>query len=344
VSYDPAGSIDAFLKKRGSPLAGYGNVFVAAGKKYGVDPRLVVSISGIESSFGQHIPQGTFNAWGWGPGRPFASWNEGIATVTRGLAEKYIAQGLVTPDQIVSKYAPGSAGNDESNWAKVVNGFMSDLGAPLSASATKTASRSSSGSYPKPPSTAGVQGALLGELGRIAQRGHASPLEMMQDVLQGRLADIEQDRINALSQGTVDDDSSSSSSDNTGSKRFAANGNPVPANMLTSIGAAHPTAGLPGFPAKDYMAPAGAPAVAPVAGTVIRFSGHDPASGPTSGVHGPFGWSLYIRGADGHTYYLTHMGSRSVKVGQRVKAGQQIGTVGDYAKWGGADHIHMGVS
>jgi murein DD-endopeptidase MepM/ murein hydrolase activator NlpD len=51
---------------------------------------------------------------------------------------------------------------------------------------------------------------------------------------------------------------------------------------------------------------------------------------------------VYIK-SGGKTYYLTHMGSRAVKVGQRVRQGQKIGTVGNYAKWGGANHIHQGV-
>lgn len=124
---------------------------------------------------------------------------------------------------------------------------------------------------------------------------------------------------------------------------FKASGEPVPKNFLTSVGVEHQTAGLPGYPAHDYMAPAGAPAVAPATGKVIKLSGHDPSAGPTEGVHGPFGWSVYIQANDGRRYYLTHMGSRDVRIGQRVKAGQQIGTVGNYAKWGGANHIHMGV-
>ena len=41
--------------------------------------------------------------------------------------------------------------------------------------------------------------------------------------------------------------------------------------------------------------------------------------------------------------YLTHMGSRSVGVGQRVRAGQPIGTVANYDRYGRASHIHMGV-
>ena len=121
-------------------------------------------------------------------------------------------------------------------------------------------------------------------------------------------------------------------------------GDPLLASQQTSIGGEHDTAGLPGFPAYDYFAKAGSAAVAPASGKIVKLSGHDPSGGPTSGVHGPFGWSVYVQGEDGRIYYMTHMGSRTVKEGDRVRAGQQIGTVGDYAHWGGADHIHMGVS
>jgi murein DD-endopeptidase MepM/ murein hydrolase activator NlpD len=120
-------------------------------------------------------------------------------------------------------------------------------------------------------------------------------------------------------------------------------GSPIPSKYLSSIGVEHPTAGLEGYPAHDYMADAGSPVVAPVGGTIVRFSGHDPAGGPVNGVHGPFGWSEYLQGDDGHLYYLTHLGSRSVTVGDKVKAGQVIGTVGDYSRWGGASHVHEGI-
>lgn len=120
-------------------------------------------------------------------------------------------------------------------------------------------------------------------------------------------------------------------------------GSPVPKSQLIEVQGEHPTAGLPGYLAHDYMAKAGSGVVAPVGGKIVRLSGHDPSGGPTSGVHGPFGWSLYLQGDDGRTYYMTHLGSRDVKPGQVVKAGQVLGTVGDYARWGGADHVHMGV-
>ncbi|TMJ10933.1 MAG: M23 family metallopeptidase [Alphaproteobacteria bacterium] len=115
-----------------------------------------------------------------------------------------------------------------------------------------------------------------------------------------------------------------------------------PTTATTSVLPIHDTAGLTGYPAHDYMAPAGSPCVSPVDGKVCKISGSDPSNGPPQGPHGPFGLSVYISGG-GSTYYLTHMGSRVVHVGQLVRQGEIIGTVGDYAKWGGANHIHMGV-
>jgi len=52
---------------------------------------------------------------------------------------------------------------------------------------------------------------------------------------------------------------------------------------------------------------------------------------------------VYLLGDSGSEYFYTHLGTRSAIVGQRVSAGQQIGTVGNYAKWGGANHTHVGV-
>jgi peptidoglycan DL-endopeptidase CwlO len=137
--------IDSFLKKKGSPLAGLGHVFVGAGQKYGVDPALVVSIAGIESSFGKHSFR-PYNAWGWMGGTKWGSWEQGITHVTKGLSDGYVKQGLTTPEAIVRKYAPASDGNDEGNWARVVHQYLGELG-----------SRGASGQAPagNPPVPAG---------------------------------------------------------------------------------------------------------------------------------------------------------------------------------------------
>jgi len=105
----------------------------------------------------------------------------------------------------------------------------------------------------------------------------------------------------------------------------------------------HETSGLPGYPAQDWFSPAGSTAVAPVAGTIRRFSGHDPALGPIEGPHGPLGWTIYLAGNDGNDYFLTHMATRTVSVGQHVSQGQKIGTVADYDKYGTPSHIQQGI-
>ena len=128
---DEAQVIDKFLSGHASPLAGLGNVFVAAGRKYGVDPLLPVAISGAESSFGKHI-LGDHNAWGWGPGRSFGSWEDAISTITQGLRSGYLNEGRSSVAAIGSKWAPQGASNDpgnlNSNWVTNVSDFLRQLG------------------------------------------------------------------------------------------------------------------------------------------------------------------------------------------------------------------------
>lgn len=106
----------------------------------------------------------------------------------------------------------------------------------------------------------------------------------------------------------------------------------------------HPTEGITGNWAIDFMAPGGTAVFASCDATVQRFSGHDPATG----LHGPardvFGWSIYLVGTDGRTYYLTHLGTRSCTPGQKVLAGQVIATVGHWPHDPGRSHTHEGVS
>jgi hypothetical protein len=116
---------------------------------------------------------------------------------------------------------------------------------------------------------------------------------------------------------------------------------PIPRGMASSVGAEHPTANLPGFPAVDIFAKPGTPVVAPEDGVVTKLSGHDPSLGGQVG--GWYGWSVYLQGAQsGYTYYITHMLTRTVSVGDKVRAGQVIGTSG--APPGVQPHIHFGVS
>jgi hypothetical protein len=127
---------------------------------------------------------------------------------------------------------------------------------------------------------------------------------------------------------------------------------PIPQGFDVTHGGVHQTDGLPGYPAIDFFAKPGTPVIAPENGTIERFSGYDPGRGPTrDGVFfgtafagGALGWSIYLKGDSGTTYYLTHLGSRTCAEGQRILAGAKIGTVADYDRWGRKSHVHVGVN
>lgn len=114
-----------FLERYDSPLAPYARTFVEAADVYGLDWRLVAAIAGVESTFGKQIPFNSYNAWGWGiptgslSGIGFASWEEGIVEVSRGLKTRYINRGADTIWKIAPIYAPPS-----TTWAGKVNYFI----------------------------------------------------------------------------------------------------------------------------------------------------------------------------------------------------------------------------
>lgn len=115
----------AYLAKYNSPLQYHAQDFIEAADTYGVDWKLVPAISGVESTFGKQIPGG-YNAWGWAIYNPnsrfgFKSWNDGIYTVTQGLKENYINDGLTDPYKMNRRYAASPT------WGAKVTYFIADL-------------------------------------------------------------------------------------------------------------------------------------------------------------------------------------------------------------------------
>lgn len=170
--------IDRYLKSKGSPLAGQGSVFMAAGRKYRVDPRLLVAIAGSESSFGKYT-SGRYNPFGWGPGIDFDSWRDAIYSVAKGLRKGYLSEGRKTIPKIGEKWAPIGAGNDptdlNSNWVKNVTAFYKELGGKAVMGA---AIRGSNPSPPQAPSRPQDFSPLSQEaLGNIAQYDPLAQLE-----------------------------------------------------------------------------------------------------------------------------------------------------------------------
>ncbi len=112
-------TLRAYLSMHNSPLAGEAPHFISEADRLGLDWKLVAAIAGTESTFGKHVPSGSYNAWGWGvptgaqSGITFGSWKQGITTVSEGLKYRYIDRGAVTVEHIGRIYAasPRWAGN-----------------------------------------------------------------------------------------------------------------------------------------------------------------------------------------------------------------------------------------
>jgi hypothetical protein len=78
--------IRRFLVRQGSPMARYAENIVTAGIRYRVDPRVVVAIAGVESTYG--IYDYGHNAWGWG-GHRWRSWPASIDGFTQAMSQRY---------------------------------------------------------------------------------------------------------------------------------------------------------------------------------------------------------------------------------------------------------------
>ncbi len=118
--------LEKYLQKYDSPLVPYANTFVAEADKNNIDWRLLVAISGVESTFAKHIPVRSYNAWGWGiygdNSMGFTSWNEAISTISKELRARYIDKwGAQNVYQIGRFYAASPT------WAVRVDSFMGQI-------------------------------------------------------------------------------------------------------------------------------------------------------------------------------------------------------------------------
>ncbi|MFI4963118.1 MAG: hypothetical protein ACHP6H_04595 [Legionellales bacterium] len=120
-----------FFKKYKSDLLPYAQNVVDAADKYNLDYRLIPAIAMQESNLCSKAPKDSHNCWGFGIyGKKvlkFDNYADAINTVTKTLAIQYKQQGLETPEQIMTRYTPGSNGS----WAMGVNHFMDQLTANL---------------------------------------------------------------------------------------------------------------------------------------------------------------------------------------------------------------------
>ncbi|PIP52708.1 hypothetical protein COX09_00085 [Candidatus Beckwithbacteria bacterium CG23_combo_of_CG06-09_8_20_14_all_47_9] len=119
--------IKAYLAKYNSPLLPHADYLVNAARSYRIDPRLLVAIAQQESNLCKKIPDDSFNCWGWGIHSRgtlgFASYEEAIDAVVKGLAKNYFGEGLTTPEAIMGIYTPLSDGS----WARGVQQFIDQM-------------------------------------------------------------------------------------------------------------------------------------------------------------------------------------------------------------------------
>ncbi len=115
-------TIRSVLKKYQSPLVNEAKNFVIYADKYQLEPYLLPSIAGLESTFGRFILHNSFNPFGWGGGYIiFQNWEEAINTVGRGLRYHYINKGA---DNI---YSIGKIYSESPTWAIRVNWFINQF-------------------------------------------------------------------------------------------------------------------------------------------------------------------------------------------------------------------------
>lgn len=116
-----------FFRKHNSPLYDQAELIVKVSDQYKFDYRLLPAIAMQESNLCRHIPDDSYNCWGWGiygdKVLKFDSYEEAIETVAAGLKKEYIDKGLVTATAIMDKYTPSSQGS----WAHGVNTFLQIL-------------------------------------------------------------------------------------------------------------------------------------------------------------------------------------------------------------------------
>lgn len=119
--------IRQYLNRYNSPMTPFAYQIVESADKHGLDYRLTTAIAQQESNLCKVIPPESYNCWGWGIHSRgtlgFASYAEGVETVSEGLKIKYIDEGYKTIEEIMSKYTPLSKGS----WANGVLTFMNEM-------------------------------------------------------------------------------------------------------------------------------------------------------------------------------------------------------------------------
>ncbi len=119
--------IKKYLQYYNSPLLPYADLIFSLSKTYDLDYRLILAIGQQESNLCKKIPPNSHNCWGYGIHKrgtlTFDSYDLALKSYAAYLKQAYMDKGLLTVEQIESKYNPSSNGS----WAFGVNQFMRQI-------------------------------------------------------------------------------------------------------------------------------------------------------------------------------------------------------------------------
>lgn len=140
--------LDQYFASIDSPLKGTGYIFISESEKYNIDWRFLPSLAMQESSGAKSKTAKAYkNPFGWGFNDDknnniegvysMPSYEASIKKVAFWISNSYIEEGLETPEEIVTKYNPGSvqrADGDPSNseWVKGIRFFYNKFESEVS--------------------------------------------------------------------------------------------------------------------------------------------------------------------------------------------------------------------
>jgi hypothetical protein len=130
-----ADQIDSILAAAKSPAKGTGSSLYAYGTQYGINPAFALAVFKHESNYGTAGVATEMHSLGnlrcipdaacQGGYAAFPTWQEGYSAFYKLISGPlYVGSGLVTPDQIMPKYAPAADRNDPTQYATAVDADM----------------------------------------------------------------------------------------------------------------------------------------------------------------------------------------------------------------------------
>jgi len=120
-------ALTKFFERYNSPLVNNVDKFIEVADIYGIDYRLIPSISCMESTCGKVLIKDSYNPFGWGIYGTnviyFKNYDEAIKVVGEGLNKGYFAKGYDTVEEIAPIYTPPN----HYNWKNGVTFFMNQI-------------------------------------------------------------------------------------------------------------------------------------------------------------------------------------------------------------------------